>query len=529
MAPFVRYYNSELTLRIAAALFSACAFFLANRHAFSGFFSADDLDTLTWAPHLGWRTYAEGLLALGQTVGNFRPMGVFVYQLVYRFAGFQYPPYVAAAWLLHSTVAGLLFWLLRRLRIPPLPAFAATLFFAFHPALFDAWWKPMFWFDVLCALFSLIALLAWHARRPILAFVAFWLALKSKELAVLLPLALAAIRPSWWLLPFAAASAAVGLHGIVFGVQQKAAYRLSFSFDALRQTVPFYAPWLAPVLAAPAARLWFPLALLATLTPLLVLPTRLFSVYLYLPMLGVATVLGAVLARLPRAFYLPVLAAWFAFTYVHLRDYRRAEMKIASENRAYFTQVMAQKPTSITTFLRDGDPLRFESWGVEASLRHAGFPRDLTTSTLDVSDHWQTPNTAVLSWDRTTRQLLFSPYTPTLQPFLKMTDQDAVWQLDRGFLPLDNGARPMRESAVVRLAKPPGARRFHLAWRSLPNTAPHEINVLLDNRWLGAFPYQPNSSYSTSWPIPGTPTDTVTVELQPGGDRQLALESLGFR
>lgn len=82
---------------------------------------------------------------------------------------------MAAVWLLHVTVAGLLFGLLRRVEIPALPAFAATLFFAFHPALFDAWWKPMFLYDVLCALFSLIALLAWQARRPAIAFVAFWL------------------------------------------------------------------------------------------------------------------------------------------------------------------------------------------------------------------------------------------------------------------------------------------------------------------------------------------------------------------
>lgn len=529
MAPFVRYYNSELTLRIVAVLFAAFAFFLANRHAFSGFFSADDLDTLIWAPLLGWRTYAEGLFSLGSTEGNFRPTGVFVYQLLFRAAGFQYAPYVAAVWLLHVTVAGLLFGLLRRVEIPALPAFAATLFFAFHPALFDAWWKPMFLYDVLCALFSLIALLAWQARRPAIAFVAFWLALKSKELAVLLPLALAAIRPSWWLLPFAAACAAVGVHGILFSVRQQATYRLSFSWDALRQTVPYYAPWLAPLLAAPAVRLWFSLAVLATITPLLLLPTRLFTVYLYVPMLGVAAVLGAVCARLPRAFYLPLLAAWFTFCYVQLRDYRRTELEIAHENRAYFTQVMAQKPSSTTTFLRDGDPRRFESWGVEASLRHAGFPPSLSTRSLDIADGWQTPATAVLSWDRATRQLLVSPYTASLEPFLKMTDRDAVWQLDRGFFPLNGGARPMGDSALVRLAKPPSAQRFHLSWRSLPKAVPKEIHVLLNNRWLGAFPYEPDRSYTTSWPLPWPLPASVTVELQPGGEHQLALESIGFR
>lgn len=529
MAPFVRYYNSELTLRIGAAFLAACAFFVANRHAFSGFFSADDLDTLTWAAALSWRSYAEGLLSLGSDDGNFRPTGAFLYQLLFRMAGFQYAPYVAAAWSLHFAAAGLLFWLLRRILIPALPAFAGTLFFAFHPALFDAWWKPMFWFDVLCALFSVVALLAWHANRPVPAMLAFWLAIKSKEHAVLLPLALAALRPSWWLLPFAAASLAVGVQGILFGIQQKAAYRLTLSGDALRQTIPFYAPWLAPLLAAPAVRFWFPLALLATLAPLLLLPTRLFTVYLYLPALGVATALAAIFARLPRAVYLPLLAAWFVYTYLHLRDYRRIELDIARENRAYFTQVMAQSPTTTRHFFRDGDPRRFEPWGVDASLRHAGFPRNLTTSALDIQTGWQDPNSVVLSWDRITRQLLVSPYPATLRPFLQMTDRDAVWQLDRGFLPLEGSVRPIRDSAVLRLAKPPVPRRLHLSWRGLPTARPNELNILLNNQWLGAFPYQPGQAYATSWPIPWPLADTVVVELRPGGDRQFALESIGIR
>lgn len=529
MAPFVRYYNSELTLRIAAAFLAACAFFLANRHAFSGFFSADDLDTLTWAPALSWRSYAGGLFSLGSQDGNFRPTGAFLYQLLFRLAGFQYPPYVAAAWSLHFAVAGLLFCLLRRILIPALPAFAATLFFAFHPALFDAWWKPMFWFDLLSALFSLLALLAWQANRPLPALLAFWLAIKSKEHAVLLPLALAALRPSWWLLPFAAAALAVGLHGVLFGLQQKAAYRLSFSLDALRQTIPFYAPWLAPLLAAPFVRLWFPLALLATLAPLLLLPNRLFTVYLYLPALGLAAVLAAIFTRLPRALYLPLLAAWFAYTYLHLRDYRRVELDFARENRAYVTQVMAQRPTPSNHFLRDGEPRRFEPWGLVAALRHAGFPADLTTSALDIHSGWQAPGATVLSWNPTTRQLLVSPYSAALRPFLRMSDPDAVWQLDRGFLPLEAAGRPIRDSAVLRLATPPAPQRFHLSWRGLSAARSNEVHVLLNNQWLGVFPYQPGQAYATSWPIPWPLPDTVIVELRPGGDRHFALESIGFR
>ena len=54
-------------------------------------------------------------------------------------------------------------------------------------ALFDAVWKPMYVFDVLCATFCLLSVLMWTRRRWILSLLAFWLAYKAKELAVMLP------------------------------------------------------------------------------------------------------------------------------------------------------------------------------------------------------------------------------------------------------------------------------------------------------------------------------------------------------
>ena len=62
----------------------------------------------------------------------------------------------------------------------------ATFFFAFHMALFDALWKPMYVFDLLCATFCLAAMLLWTGGRWVLSFACFWLAYKSKELAVML-------------------------------------------------------------------------------------------------------------------------------------------------------------------------------------------------------------------------------------------------------------------------------------------------------------------------------------------------------
>ena len=46
----------------------------------------------------------------------------------------------------------------------PLAALSAALFFLYHPATFDAYWQPMYVFDVLCGTFCLLSFLAFIDR-----------------------------------------------------------------------------------------------------------------------------------------------------------------------------------------------------------------------------------------------------------------------------------------------------------------------------------------------------------------------------
>ena len=109
--------------------------------------------------------------------------------------------------------------LIRRLGGSPFAASAGSVLFAFHMAVFDVYWKPMYVFDLLCATFCLASMLLWIRGRWVLSFVAFWLAYKSKELAVMLPFVLAAYE--YWLgkrrwkplIPFAAVSFSFGCKG----------------------------------------------------------------------------------------------------------------------------------------------------------------------------------------------------------------------------------------------------------------------------------------------------------------------------
>ena len=146
--------------------------------------------------------------------------------------------------------------------------------FAFHMALFEAIWKPMYVFDVLCGTFCVLSLLAYSRQRWILSFVAFWLAYKAKEVAVMLPLVLVCYE--YWfgkrrwlrLAPFFLVSLSFGIQGILLNPNQDNDYTFRFTPAALAKTSVFYAdrlflvPYLGFLLPAAAyvsrnRRTWF--------------------------------------------------------------------------------------------------------------------------------------------------------------------------------------------------------------------------------------------------------------------------------
>ncbi|MCX6635045.1 MAG: hypothetical protein NT090_08190 [Acidobacteria bacterium] len=313
--------------RQAAGLAAFCMlvllFLVANRGAYQGYFQDDELDNIGWTREVPAAGYISGLLTPRYSPLNFRPVGHGFFSLMGRWADLRFPPYVAAIHALHLLNVLLVWLLLRRLKLPALAAGAGTVFFAFHMGVFDALWKPMYVFDLLCALFSLTALLAWTHRRWVVSFVAFWLAYKSKELAVMLPLALTAYelwlsdetgRRRWGrLAPFFAVSLVFGLQAILGRHDPTHAYRMELSLAGLAKTIPFYSSRILLIpyaglalltlpLVARDRRVWFGLACLALfLAPLLILPGRVFGAYLYLPLAGLAVAVAAISARAPAA------------------------------------------------------------------------------------------------------------------------------------------------------------------------------------------------------------------------------------
>ncbi len=340
----------------AAGLAVAVLLLIAHRAAYKGYFSDDDLDNLVNTRHVSAEVFAKEFLTPAFSPGNFRPSGHLYYKLLGGFAGLKFPPYVAVLHLLHGLNIVLVWLLLRRMGAPPVGVWAGALLFSFHMAAFDAVWKPMYIFDVLCCTFTLLTLLLYMRGWWMAALVPFWLGYKSKELIVVLPVLLLAWEymagERRWkrVLPFLAIAISFSLQGTLYSAGTDNDYTLRFSPAALAKTLPFYGsamlliPYLGlglPLLAlVKDARLrWGLLFLFLMPAPLWFLPGRLFSVYLYVPLIGLAVAFAFLAARW-RVWWVAVFfLVWLPVNHRVLRQKRSEELYAAAENKAYVAAV----------------------------------------------------------------------------------------------------------------------------------------------------------------------------------------------
>jgi hypothetical protein len=386
-------FKSRAILPLLAGIAIVIVFIALNHSAYDGFFQDDELDNLKWTPSQSAMTFVAGFLTPRFDISNFRPVGHLYFALMRRAFGLDFPPWVTPVFVIHLLNALLLWLLMRKLGIRQWCAIAAAAFFALSATAFDAYWKPMYVFDLLCTTFSLASILLYSYRRRVLSFIAFWLAYKAKELAVMLPAVLVAYE--YWfgerrfrvLIPFLLASLSFGIQGIVFNPNKDNAYTFRFTFDALRHTVPFYAkrflmfPLSGLLLFALAfvrdRRIWFGLAAMSLLiVPLMFLPGRLFEAYAYLPLAVGTIALGAAASHWNPAWAWIALAIWMPFNVRQVRDERRATLE--SDDRAFsFVDALmkwGEQNPEIGTFVYDGIPAGFNDWGVAAawSIAHKG-------------------------------------------------------------------------------------------------------------------------------------------------------------
>ena len=394
-----------------AAFLLAALFVVANLGAFDGYFSDDDLDNLGWNSFVGLDEYGRGIGDPLLSPHNFRPAGHIFYWVLVRVAELDFAWYVTVILALHLANSGLVWSLLRKLELPAWPALAATALWAFHPALTMAHWKPMYVFDLVCGSFCLLTLHLWLRGRWIWAVLAFWCAYKAKEIAIFLPAVIAlyefTVGQKRWkqLVPLLAISANFGLQAILAPRGPETPYTLHLSIDALATCLRFYGPALGVLtgvaaLAGVSRRTWWALGgFLLLMIPLLILPGRLFAVYLYVPSILVAVLMG----QAATAQRWPVVLAFLALAgyqdHRRLREFRREELAGALERERYVETLARYLKArvaveSVTLF---GTPASMNAWGPEGAVHLLSRRHDLPVVWKDTPD--------ALRWDPVDRQL----------------------------------------------------------------------------------------------------------------------------
>ena len=409
--------------RTGAALFLllAAAFLILNRQAYQGYFQDDEINSMAWTRWGPALAFLKGALT-PVFAGSFRAVGFFYFRLTERFFGLNFPKYVAAIHAIHLLNVCMLWLLMRRLGAPALAAAVGTFFFTLHMAMFDVFWKPMFVFDLLCGTFTLLSTWLWARGNWVLSFIAFWLAYRSKELAVMLPLVLVGYE-LWFgsrrwkaLAPFLAASFSFALQALAISPVTAGPYKLRLSRHTLPDTASFYAgqvflaPYLGFLLPVAAAiernrRTWFGLAMMGLyLVPLLCLPGRLFSAYCYVPFTGLAVAIAGLAERAKPWAILVFLLAWLPLDFHSLNVQRDATLAQDRDIREWMTTVrkFLNDGPSVTSFVYDGMPAGFYPFGAEATLRYFLVRLDVPLAPVnspEAAEFGQPGHLAILKWN----------------------------------------------------------------------------------------------------------------------------------
>ena len=534
-----------MTWRAGALLFFAMAalFLTANRGAYKGYFQDDELDNISWAPGLSAGTFVEGLLTPKFLRGNFRPTGHFFFAVMGRRFGLDFPKYVFPIQALHLLNVWLVWLIVRRLGSSVFAAACGAVFFAFHMAVFDVFWKPMYVFDLLCATFCLASLLFYMQRRFIASFVMFWLAYKSKELAVMLPAVLACYE--YWfgkrrwrlLLPFFVVSASFGLQGLLFNPNRHNDYAFDFTPRSIFNTAWFYGdrillfPFAGLVLLiipifTRDRRVWFGLAAAFLLAaPLLLLPNRSFSAYCYVPLIGLAIACAGIAATRHRSLVALFFLLWIGWNEFNLRLNRRQALALADEYRSYVQAVTkaAREYPRTDNFIYDGAPFPMHTWGIQGALRIASGKYDIHVTNIEdknLRPVLDSDRVVILSWNAPLRRLTATAHSPG-EPdasYIRMNHTTPLWQLDSGWYGLENRFRWTEPTASARLYRPEGARQFELMVNMSPDMLRDightEVTVSLDGRPLGSRRFDKNGWQTVRWDLDPAPAGTVQVEFR---------------
>ncbi|MCX6621242.1 MAG: hypothetical protein NTY38_09205, partial [Acidobacteria bacterium] len=392
-----------------------------------------------------------------------------------------------------------------------------------------------------------------------------WLAYKSKELAVMLPVVLAwyewRLGEKKWarLIPFFAVSLLFGAQALFVAPNTDSDYTFRFTPGVLATTIAFYstrlglAPYAGlavltlPFLARDRRATWGVVTLIGLLAPMLFLPGRLYAAYLYVPLIGAAIALAALASRSRVALVAVgcLYLAWVPVNYAALRANRLDFMAGATEHRKYVGELerLQERSPDLRLFLYDGLPEQMRQWGVKGALRVL-FHHEVELYSIEESNlaaKFGSKPVAMLTWD-TRQHKLLTVFRTTDASYIDVATNGPVWQLTSGWYPQEGGFRWTRPRASAQLARPGEARVFEvtvdIANLHLSTVGHPRLQVIVDGLALEPKEFTRPGWQTVTWPVEPVARSlavvefVVTPEFRPPGDSRvlgIPIGAFGFR
>lgn len=547
-----------LAARISLLLVILLLFFFACRPAYKGYFHSDDLDTMSWTKNVRHVSYAHEMFNLAFSKHNARPTVHFLYyKLLDDLAPYRFPVWLAVLQAIHLLNVVLVWLLLGRFGVSDLSRGLGAAVFAFHPAAFDAYFKPMFAYDVMCTTFVLLALLTYTRRWWVLALVCMFFAYRAKELAIVLPAVLLAWE--WWLgdrklwrvVPFFALSLNFGIQAMLFNrTAPDTPYKLRFTLEALLATLPFYmhkmlGPAWGGLLTLVAAAVWREkrvwwsvVAIWAPLGILLFLPGRMFWVYLYLSLIGFAVLSAVLLEKLDWRVATAVTVVWLGMAYTRMPAYRSEALEAGKQARIY-TQAAAafsRANPDIQTVLYENmalglaDPDGIVHYFANPEARTAWVGHDASRA------HWK-GGAGLLSWEPVSQRLFTRVLAKDPPSHFFVGSVSPLEHLTKGWVSNLGRCWYTLPEAEFQVSQPPGPSELFLTVMPHPGkTAGTKVELEYNGTVLEPMTFDHVGLQTKSWNGPQGPgLRTVRLRVTPPirveglrGDLGVCVAGAGF-
>jgi len=536
-------FKRRLIVLILLWLAGGALFLLANRAAYRCFFRPEDYVTMGRVAVTPALELAQELASLEVSAANPRPLGELFYLALDAAAGDKFPWWILAVHVLHLLLTGGVCILLLQLGIAPVGACAGALLFLYHSAVLPIYWRPAGVYDLLCGVFCLLSILAYIRGRVLLSLLSFFLALKSKEVALMLPFVLAAYESRFgakdWrrLVLFFILAFWMGLQAVIVWEEKSEEYSLAVGPQSVAHTAYYYLRHLfkTPVLALVVLlipgrwrdpRLRFgAVAMILLLVPMLLLPERMSGAFWYVPLIGFCIAAGALAEhRKPQHLALFFLV-WWTWGYAQLRPFRSREFLAAAESREYFTALSAHARGNPADrrFVFEALPANFNVPAVEGALRYLYRNGEVSCGALDLAkappEYWKTP-VVLLGWDLADKKLFVLTRDPD-QPYpdyIVLDGSAPVWSLTRGWLEPQPKFRWTLASATAMLHQPAEARWFEITLNVGPDQFREKggagVKVFLDGTLLGEADFRETGWKTARWELQRRKAGTVEVRLE---------------